>query len=108
MFIVSIVTAWNDWKKEAQFIKLTEFSDQSNVLVVLRAGEEKTVNVDDLHAGDIVQIKTGMDIPVDAILIRGSGVTTDESAMTGEQDEMKKETVALCLKRYAEHLEDEE
>jgi magnesium-transporting ATPase (P-type) len=49
-----------------------------------------------------------MSIPVDSILIRGSGVAVDESAMTGESDEMKKETFDVCQHRKDEHIEEEE
>ena len=57
----------------------------------MRKGKEEKLNVDQLMVGDIVQVKAGMDIPVDSILLAGSGVTTDEAAMTGESDELKKE-----------------
>ena len=57
--------------------------------------------------GDIVQIKPGMSIPCDAILVRGTGVTTDESAMTGESIELKKETMEMCEVRLEEKLEEE-
>jgi hypothetical protein len=30
VFVVSIVTAWNDYKKEQQFIKLNSYSDDQN------------------------------------------------------------------------------
>lgn len=43
--------------------------------------------------GDIVKIKAGMNIPVDGILLNGSGVTVSEAAMTGESDELKKDNV---------------
>ena len=35
-------------------------------------------------------IESGMQLPVDGIVIQGKGVVTDESAMTGESDELKK------------------
>lgn len=38
-----------------------------------------------------------MNIPVDGILIKGSQVTTDEAAMTGESDKVKKNTLQECL-----------
>ena len=47
------------------------------------------INFDHLKVGDLVEIKVGMSIPWDAILIRGTGVVTDESAMTGETIELK-------------------
>lgn len=40
-----------------------------------------------------------MNIPVDGIIYRGNGVTTDEAAMTGESDEIKKDTVEGCKLR---------
>ena len=45
-----------------------------------------------------------MNIPVDGLLIHGSGVQCDESAITGESIEIKKETCELC-KTKAEELE---
>lgn len=43
-----------------------------------------------------------MNIPVDGILIKGSQVTTDEAAMTGESDKVKKDTIQNCLARREE------
>lgn len=108
VFIVSFVTAWNDWKKEEQFIKLSEFNDAQNVVTVLRKGREEVINVDKLMVGDVVQIEAGMDIPVDAILLHGSGVAVDEAAMTGESDELKKEPLESVQERIQEHMQDEE
>ena len=105
--VVTGVTAWNDWQKEKQFMKLTEFSDSNNNFFVLRKGEQVELNFDDIKVGDIVKIKTGMSIPADAILVRGTGVTTDESAMTGESIELKKETMEQCQIRLEEKLEEE-
>ena len=48
-----------------------------------------------------------MAIPVDGILIRGSGVTCDESAMTGESDEMHKDIISVCLHKLSEIIEEE-
>ena len=36
-----------------------------------------------------------MDVPVDGVVIQASGVLANESAMTGESDELKKEAKAL-------------
>lgn len=43
-----------------------------------------------------------MSIPVDCLLIDGTGVSADESAMTGESDELKKETIGMCEQRIEE------
>lgn len=41
-----------------------------------------------------------MNIPVDGIIYHSSGVAISEAAMTGESDEMKKDSLEKCfLKR---------
>jgi Ca2+-transporting ATPase/Ca2+ transporting ATPase len=40
-----------------------------------------------------------MNIPVDGVVLRASGVLTDESAMTGESDEIKKDSLEMCKQR---------
>ena len=50
----------------------------------------------------MIKIKAGMNIPVDGILIQGSGVTVSEAAMTGESDELKKEGLDSCKLRREE------
>ena len=40
-----------------------------------------------------------MNIPVDGIALEYMGVTCNESAMTGESDELKKESLENCLQR---------
>lgn len=89
VLVVTTVTAWNDYQKEKQFLELNSYNDSQNNLIVLRKGVEVELNVNELLAGDIVQIKPGMSIPCDSILVQGTGVTTDESAMTGESIELK-------------------
>jgi len=44
--------------------------------------------------GDIIIIMQGMGIPADGVLIEGSEITTDESAMTGETEPMHKESLS--------------
>lgn len=38
-----------------------------------------------------------MAVPVDGIVITAVQLSLDEAAMTGESDEMKKETMEVCL-----------
>lgn len=107
VFVVSFVTAYNDYTKEAQFIKLNAYNDAQNNVHVMREGKRELINFDDLKVGDVVEVEVGMAIPTDAILIRGTGVTTDESAMTGESIELKKETLEMCEQRLEEKVEEE-
>jgi P-type E1-E2 ATPase len=47
--------------------------------------------------GDIVKLQEGMEIPADGIVLAASDLTTDESAMTGETDPCKKNSMAACI-----------
>ncbi len=71
-------------------------------VVAFRDGKEEKVHFDDIKVGDIVKIKAGMNIPVDGIIIKSSGVAVNESAMTGESDELKKESIPVCKLRQEE------
>jgi cation transport ATPase len=44
-------------------------------------------------------IKSGMNMPVDGVIISGLGIQVDESAMTGESDHLNKESFTRCLLR---------
>ena len=43
-----------------------------------------------------------MMVPVDGIVLRGSGISVNESAMTGEPDELKKDSHEVCKHRQDE------
>ena len=51
--------------------------------VVLKDGKETEVPVSSVQVGDIVVLKTGSRVPVDGIVVKGSGAL-DESSLTGE------------------------
>ena len=53
----------------------------------------QTIPIADLVVGDVIKIEQGMRIPADCILLEGIDVSTDESAMTGEPDQMEKTAV---------------
>jgi P-type E1-E2 ATPase len=71
-------------------------------VICRRSGKEDPIQYDNIVVGDIIKIKAGMNIPVDGILIEGSGVTVSEAAMTGESDELKKENIEMCKQRRDE------
>ena len=52
--------------------------------------------------GDVVKIKAGMNIPVDGIVLKASGIQCNEAAMTGESDDLKKDTLEACKLRQEE------
>lgn len=72
----------------------------------MRKKKQTKVHHNDLLVGDIVKIKAGMNIPVDGLIIQCSGVSANESAMTGEPEELAKDTLEGCKVRKAEKDEE--
>jgi P-type Ca2+ transporter type 2B len=85
--IIVAVTAGNNYVKEKQFQKLVSKATE-DYIAVFRGGDglTKTIINYDLVVGDIIKIETGMRIPCDCILIEGTDIACDESAMTGEPE----------------------
>lgn len=59
--------------------------------VLLRDGEEVTVDIDEVNTGDVFVVKPGESIPVDGIVIEGNSAV-NESALTGESIPVDKTT----------------
>ena len=47
-----------------------------------------------------------MNIPCDGVVISGTGITTNESAMTGESVELKKDPLHMCMQKADEKQEE--
>ena len=89
VFIVAVVTAVNNYSKEIQFQKLNAAKDDINVSVV-REGKTGEVNVKELVVGDIIILNAGDRVPADGLFIDGSDASCNESALTGEPEDVKK------------------
>lgn len=93
MIIVGIA-AGNNYSKEKQFQKLVaKAAIEYCACYRGTEGLTQTIAVSELVVGDIIKIEQGMRIPADCILLDGIDVSTDESAMTGEPDQMEKSAV---------------
>ncbi len=57
--------------------------------VVMRAGLEQEIPIDEVMVGDTVVVKAGQSVPVDGVVIEGSAAI-DESALTGESIPVEK------------------
>jgi len=68
----------------------------------LRNGVTEDVHHNYLHVGDVIFIDYGMKIPVDGLVLSATQLTCDEAAMTGESDEMRKDSVENCMERMEE------
>lgn len=90
VFIVVLVTAFNDYTKERQFRGLQNRIEHEHKFSVIRSGEVIQILVGDLVVGDICQVKYGDLLPADGVLIQSNDLKVDESSLTGESDHVKK------------------
>jgi len=88
--IVVLVTAVNDLQKERQFQQLKQQQESTRECDVIRGGEQIRINVDEVVVGDILMLNLGAILPADGVLIHGSHVSCDESALTGEPIDIHK------------------
>ena len=89
--IVSFVTAINDYQKESQFRELSAANEDVDVVVV-RSGKFQKIPVDEIVVGDLVCLEAGDNIPCDGVLVNYDGLEVDESALTGEPDDIDKDS----------------
>jgi P-type E1-E2 ATPase len=62
----------------------------------LRDGKWQDFHSKFLVVGDVVKIQEGMNIPCDGFILKGNEILTDESAMTGETDAIRKGSMIQC------------
>ncbi|KAJ3278321.1 hypothetical protein HK104_002450, partial [Borealophlyctis nickersoniae] len=91
VLIVVLVASLNDFRKQAQFRKLTTFSKSLAVTKVYRDGRVQQIQNTNLLVGDLCQLETGDVLPADGVLVQGFSVEADESSMTGEPNAIKKD-----------------
>lgn len=60
--------------------------------VVLRNGEKKTIDAEELVPGDIVLLKSGDKVPADIRLVKTKDLRVEESPLTGESTAVEKNT----------------
>lgn len=85
------IQAAQDYAKERSFRALNAVVQTVNVPVV-RDGKDAEVVVFDIVVGDVVKIGVGDIIEADGVLIKGEDVECDESALTGEPEDIKKDS----------------
>lgn len=104
--ISALVQAINDHQKEKQFQELNEEAEANKKVNVIRNGEIKGVSLDEIVAGDVCDITSGMELPGDGIVIDGFNVEADESAMTGEPDGVLKASIFFCHNKMQEIIDE--
>ena len=95
VMLVAVVTATNNYNKEQQFRKLNDVKDDVEVVVLRNGGEVQRISCKDLVVGDVVKLEAGDKVPADALLVSGSDVSCNESALTGEPEDVKKSSAPV-------------
>jgi cation-transporting ATPase E len=57
---------------------------------VLREGQELVIKPEEIVLGDVLVIRQGDQVEVDAVVLQEDGLTLDESLLTGESDRVRK------------------
>ena len=68
---------------------------------VIRDGQEKEINVEDVVPGDIVILEAGNYIPADCRLLEGFNFKVEESSLTGETVPVLKDASKICKEKVA-------
>lgn len=89
--LVVLVTAVNNWQKEQQFKSLQKIQEESTVRAV-RGGKEVQLDTSKVLVGDILLLERGDILCADGVLIGGSDVKMDESHLTGESNDVVKDS----------------
>jgi len=91
VLLVAAVTATNNFNKETQFRKLNKVKDDTEIGII-RDGVVSSIDIKKVVVGDILLLNAGDRVPADGVLVEGSDVSCNESALTGESDDLRKET----------------
>lgn len=83
----------NEYAAERSTARLCTSLTQS--AVVVRAGAARTVAATELVAGDVVELTPGCRVPADLRLLAATGLTCDESTLTGESLPAEKGTAPV-------------
>ncbi len=92
VFLATLISTSSEYSSESAFRRLGEENSLTRVRVK-RDGGLTELDSSELVVGDIIYLGAGEKIPADAILLSGK-MGIDQSAMTGESREVKKEPSA--------------
>ncbi len=90
IIFISILGFIQEYKAERAIEALKKLASLKST--VIRDGQKKEVDSKDLVPGDIILLETGNKVPADARLIEVVNLQTQEAALTGESQPVKKNT----------------
>lgn len=96
VFIITGVTAGNNYAKEKQFQKLQAREKEGQTVPIFRNGVLVTKSTTEIVVGDVIKLEKGKEIPADCILISANDMTCNESSLTGEPLDQVKRALKDC------------
>ena len=101
VFFASFISAFCDWIKERQFLKIKDEINNAHVLVYRGAfGSVVSISIRDLVVGDLIDIQAGDRVPADCLLVDETNITTDQSMYNPTETEVDKEQSQLTENAY--------
>jgi len=92
VLMVTIVGATNNYGQQKSFAEMeAESEKQIELVTVVRSGELLQVHPEKVLVGDIVKLVAGRFIPADGLLVGKSVIMVNESRMTGETIDIRKD-----------------
>lgn len=85
---------------------MNSVADERKVVSVIRSGIVSNIHMSKVLVGDVVLLSEGMEIPSDGYVLEAAELTTDESAMTGETDPIRKATIPICIAKRDELIKE--
>ena len=80
VFFASLVSAFCDWIKERQYLKIKDEINNAEVIVYRgQYGTGTSISVRDLVVGDVIDVQQGDRIPADCVLVEETNISVDQS-----------------------------
>ena len=89
VFLATGVAFLSEYRSDQEFEKLNSAKDSVRVKVH-RDGAIRTIALEDVVVGDLVQLEMGDEIPADGRIVKANELYLDQSLMTGEAEPVKK------------------
>ncbi|HVT86627.1 MAG TPA: cation-translocating P-type ATPase [Chitinophagaceae bacterium] len=82
MIFVAAISLYQENKSAKALRALRQYTEPK--VTVIRSGQEKIVDTEDLVPGDVIVLEEGNNIPADALIIQANDLSINESIITGE------------------------
>lgn len=101
--LVTLVSSVNNYQKEQKFKELSRATPPMKVHVI-RDGRTMEITDKELLTGDVMNLTAGDVLTVDALVLRSTSLKVDESAATGENDDVLKSAHGDAILRSGSNI----